>query len=303
VAIACGLLLHPAAGLAEPVATESVPEVPADGSDDAKPAEPEPREDLVERARLLEDLYHAVAAERRQHDQLTDQYQLALRRARELANDHFIDEFLLGLARAHALALDQTGERAHLDLMLLALDELVDRLECRRPQEPDDTMQLEDARLLRARHGIAARAEPPCRRQAASVRPTVDSEPGPVGTTDDVDAQRSVRRRDIALLATGSVLAAGGLVALALGASGKAIARSSGRLMDPPTEEQQQFLDEELPKRRAIWMGVGGTALAAGVAMLTAGGVLMSRRRTRSRARASVMATPREARFSLTFEF
>ena len=266
---------------------------PEAASGDALPASPEVDE-LARRATLLEDIYHAVASERTQHERLITGYQNALRRARELGREDYVDTFLLGLANAHALAFDQTGKQSQLDLLTVVLDDLDVRLRCRAERQSDDDIQLEDAHLLRTRRKLPPPPPPPCRADPAgqTTAPPIDP-PRPKA------APPKRVRTDLVLLGTGGAAGVTGLTLLLVGALGGVIANGSDRLADPPTANQQDFLDHTLPRNRAIWISIGATTLAAGIAMMTAGGIFLRRRQAGRRA----AFTPGRGFGALTFRF
>lgn len=247
--------------------------------------EQDPLQALDRRAQLLEEAYHAVALDREHHERLIDGYQRAIKRSVELGAEAYVDRFLLGLARAAALALDQVGTESYRELVALALDDLIFRVSCRDPRQDDDALQLEEARLMRKRHVGGARAWPSC---PATVKATPPP-PRPTAGGSTIDApedRRRERQRDLALLGVGGGVFAAGVAAVVVGAMGRTIAERSGRLLDPPTPEQQRYLDEQLPRRRAAWISVGSIAMASGIAMLVAGGILLARaRRDRGSAR------------------
>jgi hypothetical protein len=253
------------------------PDDAPDSTVDDSSGEPDPASSLHNRLQLLERAYHAVALEETHHERLIEGYQRGLQQARRLADDHYIDLFLLGLARAHALALSHLGSDSYAELLSYAVDELILRILCRRDvQQDDDDVQLSEARLLRRRHVPTTRPWPTCPGTSA---PAPAPPPVAVGQELQPTPVSPRPKRELALIGSGAVAVAGGTTSVLLGALGKVMAESSGRLLSPPSPEQAHYLDEQLPRRRAIWIGVGSVVLLAGVAMLAVGGHLLARHR------------------------
>jgi hypothetical protein len=187
--------------------------------------------------------------------------------------------FAVSLAIAHIKAHEAGAEQADLARARELLAETVER---------DAEVLAAEPRLeALARRNLARVNEllqwqeppPPVDEVFAPAEAASDDERAPgAARTDGMPeppARDPRRARGVGLLIAGTALTVGSLALFIDGATLERRARAIAE--DPPTDAQQKYIDEEVPRLRQIRYGIAGPALALGAGFIIAGGILLRR--------------------------
>lgn len=248
---------------------------------------------LDRRIALLDELTSVTRKECIGHDELIARYDAAIDGVADEGKPKVTAMLRVGRHRAGLLRFVQTDRRDGWggfpgDVLMLRTHEGAEAADIR-----DELDALERSVADAVANGLPT----PCDVQPAAVEPAEDApleaplpeatrpEPPPprVSPTQPAPPIVNWTRIEKALLGTGTVAGAAGFAAILVGIAGPIAARNNSRISaDGPSETQQLFLNETVPRRATIALSLGSVALAAGVGLVVGG--LVSRRARRANA-------------------
>ena len=165
------------------------------------------------------------------------------------------------------------------------------------PGDSNSRPQIEEElRQLRSRLPAAPSVQPPAPNPVPLLVPAPAPAPAPDAgpAVPDRPASPGARpssRVAVPLLATGSVVLAGGIAALVAGARFRPRAEEQVDTHDDPVAREDAFVTAEA-KKGALWMTGGAVAAAAGLSLIIAGAVLHGRNKRREAGRSAARIVP-----------
>lgn len=247
-----------------------------------------PAEDVLsQRVALLAELRAATENECKGHDDLIDRYDAAVEAA---ADDGGVHRLRMGRLQAYALRRAQTGriddddwmwrEAAALEELELATETVAELQSVRSAlEEPPRGVCTEPSAPAPRPAEVVDSPEPEVSPEGPRPKPeesTPASTPNP--STPPPRAPARWERRELAFVLSGAGVGIAGVGGVVAGVSGPFLARA--RIDGDPTPAQQEFLDESVPRRSAVWTSVGAAFIGAGTTLLVTGLVQRRCRRT-----------------------
>ena len=240
-----------------------------------------------QRVALLAELRAATENECKGHDELIDRYDAAVEAAGDDGEAH---RLRVGRLQAYALRRAQTGrvdddnwmrrEAAALEELGLAT-ETVDELQTVRSslEEPPTSVCTEPPASPPRPSETEDSPEPEVPPEGPQPNPeksTPASTPSP--STQPSPLPGRWERRELAFVLAGAGVGIAGVGGVVVGVSGPFFART--RIDGDPSPAQQEFLDDSVPRRSAVWTSVGAALIGTGTTLLVTGLVQRRCRRT-----------------------